>query len=124
MESIFQDKKSRHPNIFKKFLGKKGSEEVNAIEKKLVVEQDVDWAKMKMDLNRMNSLTSQDKQARTRRIVREEGSLIVKPLDYVSDINTNETVGDLDSDDLALECLTYLYKKSTLSWKTTTRIQT
>ena len=103
MESIFQDKKSRHPNIFKKFLGKKGSEEVNAIEKKLVVEQDVDWAKMKMDLNRMNSLTSQDKQARTRRIVREEGSLIVKPLDYVSDINTNETVGDLDSDDLALD---------------------
>lgn len=95
METIFQDKKSRHPNIFKKFLGKK-NEEVNAIEKKLVVEQDVDWANMKMDLNRMNSLTSQDKQARTRRIVREEGSLIVKPLDYISDINTNETVGDMD----------------------------
>ena len=45
----------------------------------------------------MNSLTSQDKQSRTRRIVREEGSLIVKPLDYISEINTNETIGDLES---------------------------
>lgn len=97
IDSIFQDKKSRHPNIFKKFLPKrKEDESMNPIEQKLQNEESIDWATMKMDLNRMNSLTSQDKQLRTRRIVREEGSLIVKPLDHISDINTNESIGDLD----------------------------
>lgn len=98
MDSIFQDKKSRHPNIFKKFLQKRKEDEImNPIEQKFLNAESIDWATLKMDLNRMNSLTSQDKQLRTRRIVREEGSLIVKPLDYISEINTNETIGDIDS---------------------------
>lgn len=98
MDSIFQDKKSRHPNIFKKFLQKRKEDEtMNPIEQRFQNEESIDWATLKMDLNRMNSLTSQDKQSRTRRIVREEGSLIVKPLDYISEINANETIGDLES---------------------------
>ncbi|CUM54521.1 uncharacterized protein AC631_02280 [Debaryomyces fabryi] len=98
IDSIFQDKKSRHPNIFKKFLQKRKEDEImNPIEQRFQNEESIDWATLKMDLNRMNSLTSQDKQLRTRRIVREEGSLIVKPLDYISEINTNETIGDMDS---------------------------
>ncbi|KAK6456913.1 uncharacterized protein RJT20DRAFT_116820 [Scheffersomyces xylosifermentans] len=96
MDSIFQEKKSRHPNIFKKLLSKKSGDEINVIEKKLQKEEEIDWATFKSELNRMNSLTSQDKQGRTRRVVREEGSLIVKPLDYISEINCNETVGNLE----------------------------
>lgn len=92
MDSVFQDKK-RNSNIFKKMLGKKGDD--NVLEKKLQQQEDTDWATLKMELNRLNSLTSQDKQSRTKRIVREEGNLIVKPLDYISGINTNEVLGDI-----------------------------
>lgn len=48
----------------------------------------------------MNSLTSHDKQNRTKRVVRQDGGLIIKPLDYISEINTNETVGSDDVLDL------------------------
>ncbi|CAN3374770.1 hypothetical protein DIURU_002251 [Diutina rugosa] len=83
-------------SIFKKILGQKRDE--NALEQKLSAEFDT-WAEQKMDLNRLNSLSTEDKQARTRRVVRTEATLIVKPLDYISEINTNETVGsDYDDD--------------------------
>jgi hypothetical protein len=98
MDSIFQDKKSRHPNIFKKLLQKK-KEEDNLIEQKLQLDSEADWAAWKQDLNRMNSLISQDKQRRTKRVVNEESSLVIKPLDYISDINTNETVGNVSPED-------------------------
>lgn len=90
--------KSKQQNIFQKMLKKK--DDVNPIEMKLRQQEDDDWATLKLDVNRMNSLTSQDKQARTRRIVREEGNLIVKPLDYISDINTNEVLGEITGDDV------------------------
>ena len=54
----------------------------------------------------MNSLTSHDKQSRTKRVVRQDGSIIVKPLDFISEINTNETVGPED-DDIDLENVQY-----------------
>lgn len=92
-ESVFEDKKAK-PNIFKKLLKRKS--EVNLMEQRLQRDEETDWATLKHDLNRINSLTSADKQKRTRRIVREESSLIVKPLSYISDINVNETVGDIE----------------------------
>ena len=33
-----------------------------------------------------------------KRVVRQDGSIIVKPLDFISEINTNETVGPEDDD--------------------------
>lgn len=100
-------KQGQRSSIFKKFLGQKREE--NMLEKR--VNEDFDmWAEQKMDLNRLNSLTSQDKQARTRRVVREELSLIVKPLDYISEINTNETIGmddEIDPPDFS----TILFRK-------------
>ncbi|EGV65293.1 hypothetical protein CANTEDRAFT_129580 [Yamadazyma tenuis ATCC 10573] len=94
MDTIFQDKKSRHPNIFKKLLKKK-DDVTNPLEQRMQQEEgerEIDWTTFKSELNRMNSLTSQDKQARTKRVVREELTLIVKPLEFLSDINTNETI--------------------------------
>lgn len=106
MESIFQDKKSKHPNIFKKLLMKKNAAELNQIEQKLQQQlqilddgEVVHWTTYKSDLNRMNSLTTQSKQARTKRIVREERSLIIKPLEFVSEINTNEVLGGGEFDE-------------------------
>lgn len=93
MESIFQDKKSRHPNIFRKLLQKK-KEEINPIEEKFLKEEQVDWATFRAEINRANSLTSQDKQARTKRITREQSHVIIKPLEHVSEININETTGE------------------------------
>lgn len=92
-DSVFETKRPPS-NIFKKLLKRKS--EANLIEQRLQKEDETDWATLKHDLNRINSLTSADKQKRTRRIVREEGSLIVKPLDYISEINVNETVGDIE----------------------------
>lgn len=94
MDSIFQDKKSKHPNIFKKFMKKK--EDLNPLEQKLQQEDEMGWAEFKSEMNRMNSLTSSDKQLRTKRVVREESHVVVKPFDYISDINTNETIGDVE----------------------------
>lgn len=97
MDSVFQDKKSRHPNIFKKLLKKK-DEATNPLEQRMQqqddIDKEIDWTTFKLELNRMNTLTSQDKQVRTKRVLREEPSIVVKPLDYISEINTNETVTD------------------------------
>ena len=98
MEAVFQDKKSK-PNIFQKLL-RKNTEELNPIERKIQKLNEIDWATFKQDINRMNSLTSHDKQNRTKRVVRQDGGLIIKPLDYISEINTNETVGSDDVLDL------------------------
>lgn len=95
MESVFEDKKK--PNFLLKFLKKKGNE--NLLEQKLQKDDEINWTTFKAELNRMNSLTTQDKQQRTRRITKEEAKLIIKPLDYVSDINVNETVGEIEDDD-------------------------
>ncbi|KAG7664482.1 uncharacterized protein J8A68_001988 [[Candida] subhashii] len=95
MDHVFQDKKSRHPNIFKKLLKKSNSDDIalnHPIEQRFKKQEEIDMTAFKMDIDRMNSLTTSDKQGRTRRVVREEGSLIVKPLDFISEINTNETV--------------------------------
>lgn len=106
IDSIFQDKKSRHPNIFKKLLHQKKksntSEDLKllSLNKEDPLENDeIHWTTFKSDMNRMNSLTTQSKQARTKRIVRKEGSLIVKPLEFVSEINSNEVVGEADEEE-------------------------
>ncbi|CAH2353964.1 cytokinesis protein 3 [[Candida] railenensis] len=105
LETIFQEKKSgKHSNIFQKLLKKKSESGENLIEQKLLSKQgiddpsSIDWTTFKSDLNRMNSLTTQSKQARTKRIVRNERSLIIKPLEFVSDINTNEVLGEIDEE--------------------------
>lgn len=95
MDTIFQDKK-KNPGIFKKFLKRK-DEPSNLLEQKLQQageDREIDWTTFKLELNRMNTLTSQDKQTRTKRVVREEPSIIVKPFDFVSEINTNETMSE------------------------------
>lgn len=94
MESIFKDKKSRHPKIFQKLMKKKP--EQNLMEQRLQ-ENDNDWQTVKVDLNRMNSLTLLDKQARTKRAA-NEANFIVKPLECVTEINVSETFGDGVSD--------------------------
>ncbi|CUM62813.1 uncharacterized protein PRCAT00000371001 [Priceomyces carsonii] len=99
MENMFQDKKARHPNIFKKLIQRKRDEDnVNPLEQKLSKDLEVNWTTLKSDLNRVNTLTSQDKQSRTKRVVREIGTLIVKPFDYVTEINTDEVTGEIDDD--------------------------
>ena len=95
VESVFQNRKGGQPNFFKKFLGRRRDEiGLNPIEEKLQNENEVDWTTFKMGLNRLNSLSSHDRQMRTRRVVREEGSIVVKPLEYLSDLNVNETDGE------------------------------
>ncbi|RCK56403.1 Cytokinesis protein 3 [Candida viswanathii] len=98
MEAVFQDKKTKH-SIFQKLL-RRNTDEINPIEKKIQQLTEIDWATFKQDINRMNSLTSHDKQNRTKRVVRQDGGLIIKPLDYISEINTNETVGTDEKLDL------------------------
>lgn len=85
MNSVFKDKKSKHPKIFKMLMKKKP--EQNLMEQRLEQSQPDDWQSFKVDLNRMNTLTSQDKQLRTKRAVREEPNFIARPLDFVTDIN-------------------------------------
>ncbi|ABN64888.2 predicted protein [Scheffersomyces stipitis CBS 6054] len=51
MDSVFQEKKSRHPNIFKMLLSKKSDNEINVIERKLQKDEEIDWTTFKMDLN-------------------------------------------------------------------------
>lgn len=96
MDQLFKEKKSKHPNIFK-MLRKKKPAEQNLMEQRLHHEPDT-WQKVKVDLNRMNTLVLLDKQARTRRAATSEPNFIIKPLEYVSDINVSETFGP---DDLA-----------------------
>lgn len=105
METVFQDKKPKQSNIFKKLL-RKNHDDVHPIERTIQKQEQIDWATFKSDINRMNSLTSHDKQSRTKRVVRQDGSIIVKPLDFISEINTNETVGPED-DDIDLENVQY-----------------
>lgn len=96
MDSIFQDKKSKHPNIFKKLLKKK-EEVTNPLEQRMQQDEgakEIDWTTFKLELNRANTLTSLDKQSRTKRVVRQDQNMIVKPFDYLSEINTNETLND------------------------------
>lgn len=93
MDLVFQEKKS---GFLQKFLKKKTSE--NLLEQR-VKQEPLDWTTLKVELNRMNSLTSYDKQQRTKRTTREESKLIIKPLDYISEINVNETQGVVDEDD-------------------------
>lgn len=103
MDMVFQEKKSKQSAFFK--MLKKKKPEQNLMEQKLLQQQDHDsWQKVKVDLNRMNSLTLLDKQARTKRAVRTEPNFIVKPLEYVSDINVSETFGpdDLSSTEIDL----------------------
>lgn len=92
LDLIFKDKKSRHPRIFKMLMKKKPEE--NALEQRI---QDDTWQTVKSALNRMNTLTSADKQARTRRAAHSEPNFIIKPLEYFSDINASETFGDGDA---------------------------
>ncbi|KGQ91281.1 hypothetical protein MEO_00652 [Candida albicans P94015] len=105
METVFQDKKPKQSNIFKKLL-RKNHDDVHPIERTIQKQEQIDWATFKSDINRMNSLTSHDKQSRTKRVVRQDGSIIVKPLDFISEINTNETVSPED-DDIDLENVQY-----------------
>lgn len=89
MDVVFKEKKPKQ-NIFK--MLKKKKQEPNLMEQRLQQEHD-SWQKVKVDLNRMNSLTLLDKQARTKRAVRYEPNFIVKPLEYVTEINLSETFG-------------------------------
>lgn len=101
MNSIFKNKKSRQANLFKKLIKKKP--EQNAMEARLESDDHDSWQQVKADLNRMNSLNSQDKQTRTKRVVRSEPNFIVKPLEYISDINTSETFGPDEIGDFEIE---------------------
>lgn len=91
MDAVFRDKKSKHPKIFKMLMKKKP--EQNLMEQRLQQDQPDDWQSVKVDLNRMNTLITQDKQLRTKRAVREEPNFIARPLDFVTDINESETFG-------------------------------
>lgn len=100
IDSIFKSKKNRQSNLFKKLIKKKP--EQNAMEARLEMEPD-NWQQVKVDLNRMNSLNSLDKQNRTKRVVRSEPNFIVKPLEYISEINTSETYGQEEIGDFEIE---------------------
>lgn len=91
MNSVFREKKSKHPKIFKMLMKKKP--EQNLMEQRLQQDQPDDWQAFKVDLNRMNTLITQDKQLRTKRAVREEPNFIARPLDFISEINESETFG-------------------------------
>lgn len=91
MNSVFKDKKSKHPKIFQRLMKKKP--EQNLMEQRLLQDQTDDWLSVKADLNRMNTLITQDKQMRTKRVVREEPNFIARPLDFVTEINESETFG-------------------------------
>lgn len=93
MSAVFEDTKKANGNIFKKLLKRSTQEQLNPIEQRLQRQDEIDLVSYKMDINRMNSLTSKEKQGRTKRVVKSEANLIVKPLDYISEINTNETTG-------------------------------
>lgn len=94
METVFQDKKqtTKQKNIFMKLLNKRKDE--LTFDNKFDIDEKQDWNTWKQDLYRMNSLTSADKQSRTKRVSQEEVNIILKPLECISDINTNETIGD------------------------------
>lgn len=98
IDQVFDEKKSRH-SIFKKILNKRGGDDTNLLERKVQSVQPDDWALLKASVHRMNSLCTLDKQARTRRVLRQEGNLIVRPWDYVTSVNANET---LDEEDLQI----------------------
>lgn len=91
MDMIFKDKKSKHPNIFR--MLKKKKPEQNLMEQRLQHDDHADWQVVKADFNRMNTLTSHDKQLRTKRAVRAEPNFIAKPLDFITDINESEVFG-------------------------------
>ncbi|KAI5957942.1 hypothetical protein KGF57_002750 [Candida theae] len=93
MSAVFEDKRKTNGNIFKKLLKRSTQDQLNPIEQRLQRQDEIDLVSYKMDLNRMNSLTSKEKQGRTKRVVKSEANLVVKPLDYISEINTNETTG-------------------------------
>lgn len=97
MDQLFKEKKPK-TNIFK-MLRKKKPAEQNLMEQRLQKEPD-NWQKLKVELNRMNTLPLLDKQARTRRAAKTEPNFIIKPLEYVTDINVSETFGP---DDLPTE---------------------
>lgn len=97
MASLFKDKKSRHPKLFNKLMKRK-PETVNAMEQRLQPEGS-DWQQFKLDLNRMNTLTLEDKRARSKRAARAEPNFIIKPLEFVTEINQSETVGDYEPQD-------------------------
>lgn len=79
----------RRPRLLK-MLRKKGPE--NLLELRLGAGSD-DWRAVKTALNRANTLSTHDKQTRTRRVARLEPNFIVKPLEYISAINVSETFG-------------------------------
>lgn len=56
-------------------------------------EQEDVW-EQKLAVNRMKSLSLEDKQSRTKAAVRAAGNFIVKPLEHVTDINVSETYGE------------------------------
>ncbi|KAG7193155.1 cytokinesis protein 3 [Scheffersomyces spartinae] len=89
---LAQDRKtSKQPNIFRKLLSKK-KEDPSVSDAQ--ASEGLEWNELKADLNRMSSLTTQDRQNRTKRVVRNDGGMIVKPLEFISEINTNEIVGN------------------------------
>lgn len=92
MNSVFRSKKPKQ-NIFKMLMKKKP--EQNLMEQRLLQEPD-EWQAVKYDLNRMNTLNLLDKQARTKRVARSEPNFIVKPLEYISEVNVSETFGPDD----------------------------
>lgn len=91
--NMSQDKRYRHPNIFKMLMKKKP--EQNLMEQRLQQAPD-DWQLVKANLNRVNTLTLLDKQARTKAVARSEVNFILKPLEYVSEFNLSETFGPDD----------------------------
>lgn len=105
MDSIFQDKKPKQSNIFKKLLKRK-DEAVNPLEYKLRQEQEMEWTEFKLELNRMKTLSSDDKRLRTKRVTTQESHIIIKPLEFITDINTNEVIIGGDDDEV-LNTLTF-----------------
>lgn len=100
MNSMFKNKKNRQANLLMKLIRKKP--EQNALEARLETDQKT-WQQVKMTLNRVNSLISLDKQTRTKRVVRSEPNFIVKPFEYISEINTSETYGPEEIGDFEIE---------------------
>ncbi|ODQ80677.1 hypothetical protein BABINDRAFT_160914 [Babjeviella inositovora NRRL Y-12698] len=103
IDSIFEiDKKSRHPNFLKKIFAKeKGAAPALPLEHRLT-QLKLTEDTFQAELNRMNTLKLKDKQDRSKR-VNEEENVILKPFDFINEINKNEV------DELRMEEPPYLF---------------
>ena len=89
MRHKYEAPEDDRPRLFK-MLRRKSAE--NLLEQRLSAGDE--WRAVKTALNRANTLSTQDKQTRTRRLARAEPNFIVKPLEYVTPINVSETFGE------------------------------